>query len=229
MKINLEKVKKPCFVVLLLSCSITIVFSQTDTAQISFEDSVLVSQEPVADSTTNHPFGKFWSHDPHSVKQAALFSAILPGLGQAYNEKYWKIPIVYAAIGTAGYFAIANSHTFHDLKNTYLLRTDGDSLTSDEYVNVYGTEEYTGALTDDYLLTYIDQWKRYADINVIVLSFIYVLNIVDAVVDAHLYNFDVSDDLSLHVQPFILSKYAYQTLNGNSMNGIGLNLKLSFK
>lgn len=221
--------KKPVFVVLLLCCSITIVFSQTDTAQISFEDSVLVSQEIGNDSTINHPFGKFWSHDPHSVKQAALFSAILPGLGQAYNEKYWKIPIVYAAIGTAGYFAIANSHTFHDLKNTYLLRTDGDSLTTDEYVNVYGTEEYTGALTDDYLLTYIDQWKRYTDINVIVLSFIYVLNIVDAVVDAHLYNFDVSDDLSLHVQPFILSKYSYQTLNGNSFNGIGLNLKLSFK
>ncbi len=229
MKIDLEKLKNICFVVLLLTGSTTIVFSQSDTATISTEDSILITQDQVADSTISHPFGKFWTHDPHSVKQAALFSAILPGLGQAYNEKYWKIPIVYAAIGTAGYFAIANSHTYHDLRNTYLLRIDGDSLTSDEYVNVYGTEEYTGALTDDYLLTYIDQWKRYTDINIIVLSFIYVLNIVDAVVDAHLYNFDVSDDLSLHVQPFILSNSKFNTLNGNTYGGIGLHVKLSFK
>lgn len=213
---------------LLFICSAAIVFSQTDTTTISTEDSLLITSQP--DSISDRRFfGNFWSHDPHSVKQAALFSAILPGLGQAYNEKYWKIPIVYAAIGTAGYFAIANSHTFHDLKNTYLLRIDGDSLTSDEYVNVYGTQEYTGALTDDYLLTYIDQWKRYTDINVIVLSFLYVLNIVDAVVDAHLYNFDVSDDLSLHIQPIIFSNQSFAATNGKYNGNFGLHIKLSLK
>ena len=77
------------------------------TSFLEWGDTTVV-QEPDSAQTRFTPFAHFWSHDPHSVRRAALYSAVLPGLGQAYNGKYWKIPIVYAAIGTSGYFFVSS-------------------------------------------------------------------------------------------------------------------------
>ena len=91
---------------------------------------------------------------------------------------------------------------------------------------VYGASQYVGDISEDYLLTYVDTWKKYSDLAVIITSFLYVLNIVDAVVDAHLYDFNVSDDLSLHIRPYFEPKnYSIP----NSFNSFGLNLKLNLK
>ncbi|MFI5171825.1 MAG: DUF5683 domain-containing protein [Chitinophagales bacterium] len=201
-------------------------FAQVDTIiTIPDADTTIAFTEVIDTNKTPFP-QNLWSHDPHSVGRAALYSAVIPGLGQAYNGKYWKIPIVYAALGTGGYFIYANSIIYKDLKNTYILRTDADSTTNDDYINVYGSEQYVGDITDDYLLTYVDTWKRYSDLAVIITSFLYILNIVDAVVDAHLYDFNVSDDLSLHIRPYFLPKN-YST--PGSYNSFGINLNFSLK
>ena len=104
------------------------------------------------------------------------------------------------------------------MRQEYIYRTDGDSTTN--------ATIYNYITSDEILLQYVDNTKRYSDLLVVVTSVVYILNIVDAVVDAHLYDFDVSDDLSLHVQPFILPK---GNLTQNDFNTFGVNLKLSLK
>jgi hypothetical protein len=132
----------------------------------------------------------------HSPKKATLMSAVLPGLGQAYNKKYWKIPLVYAALGTAYYFVDKNIDEFKDFKSAYVKRIDDDPATMDtKYDNVY---------TDQQLLRLIDDRRRNRDLSYVALGVAYILNIVDAAVDAHLYYFNVSDDLSMRVAPAAL-------------------------
>lgn len=127
-----------------------------------------------------------------SPNKAALFSAIIPGLGQAYNKKYWKMPIVYAAIGTSLYFGISNQKSFNKFKDAFTIRLDGDATTIDEF---------DGLLTDSGLESNIDFHQRNRDLAFIVAGLFYVLNIVDAAVDAHLFNFPKNDNLSFNLQP----------------------------
>lgn len=129
----------------------------------------------------------------HSPTKATLMSLALPGLGQAYNKKYWKIPIVYGMIGTSLYFAIDQQKQFKDFKSAYLKRVDDDSTTVDT--------KYLGIFRDDQLLAQIDNRRRDRDLLFVLTGVAYMLNIVDAAVDAHLYYFDVSDDLVGTVKP----------------------------
>jgi hypothetical protein len=149
----------------------------------------------------------------HSPKLAVLLSTALPGAGQIYNKKYWKAPIVWVGIGTCIYF-ISNNHTlYRDYKDALLQRTDSSTQEPDKYLDIYSTDQ---------LLTLQDQYRQNRDLFIIVTSLVYVLNIVDALVDAHLYSFDVSDDLSFNWQPF----YNYSVYNGNAA---GISLRLNFK
>lgn len=127
----------------------------------------------------------------HSPKKAALFSAVLPGLGQAYNKKYWKIPIIYAGVATTLYFANKNHQEFKTFKSAYLSRVDDDPSTIDD-LPLY---------SDANLLTLTEYYRRNRDLFVIGTVVVYALNVIDAAVDAHLFYFDVSDDLSLNVLP----------------------------
>ncbi|MBL4594623.1 MAG: hypothetical protein JKX68_12530 [Flavobacteriales bacterium] len=128
----------------------------------------------------------------HSPTKATLFSTAIPGLGQAYNKKYWKMPIIYAGIGTSMYFALSNHKSFKKFKNAYSIRIDGDPNAIDEY---------EGILTADGLLSNIDYHQRNRDLSYIVAGLFYVLQIVDAAVDAHLFNFPKNDNLSFNLQP----------------------------
>lgn len=164
--------------------------------------------------TAKHVSQPLWSHNPQSPLKAALFSAVVPGLGQAYNKKYWKIPIVYAGLGVAGYFVIDNARFYQLLKTDYLYKTDDDSTTVATY----------DFLTADQLLQYANQWKGYTDLAVVITAAVYLLNIIDAIVDAHLYHFDVSDDLSMHIDPYFLPKNTF-----TSGYSAGISLKFSFR
>jgi hypothetical protein len=125
--------------------------------------------------------------DPLSPSKAAFYSAILPGLGQAYNGKYWKIPIVYAAMGTGIYFYITNNRNYNRYRRAYKRRLAG--FTDDEFQFV---------VTDnDALIDAQEFYQRNRDLSLLLTVVAYVLNIVDANVDAHLLQFNVSDDLSL--------------------------------
>lgn len=130
----------------------------------------------------------------HSPNKATLFSTVLPGLGQVYNKKYWKVPIIYAGLGTSLFFGISNNNYFKEFKTAYVKRIDGDPTTIDEY---------DGVLSEEGLLANMDYHQRNRDLSFIVTGLIYVLNIVDAAVDAHLFDFPKNDNLSFNLQPSI--------------------------
>jgi len=124
--------------------------------------------------------------DPLSPSRAAFYSAVLPGLGQAYNKKYWKIPIVYAALGTGIYFYIDNNNKYNRYRRAYKQRLAGIK------------DEFSLVVTDaNALIDAQEFYQRNRDLSLLLTVIAYVLNIVDANVDAHLLQFNVSDDLSL--------------------------------
>jgi hypothetical protein len=159
----------------------------------------------------------------HSPKVAGIASAIIPGLGQAYNKKYWKIPIVYAGIATAGYFIYYNYTIYSNFKKAYESRIDLDSTSSLESFDVWyitSTQPvYLAGFETSGLQTVQNSYRGYLDLSVIVAAGVYALNIVDAVVDAHLYDFDVGDDLSLNIRPFLTPG-----IHGKGSQGITLTL-----
>ena len=121
--------------------------------------------------------------DPLRPSKAAFFSALIPGLGQAYNKKYWKIPLVYGAIGTTLYFYIDQNKKYHSYRDAYKQRLLG---LPDQY-------EY---LDDSRLIAAQRLFQRNRDLSLLLTIGFYILNIVDANVDAHLIQFNVSDKLS---------------------------------
>ena len=128
--------------------------------------------------------------NPLSPARAAFYSAILPGLGQAYNKRYWKIPIVYGAIGTGVYFIIDSNKKYNQYRNEYKKRlANGGAIdTSDP---TYGN------LTTESVIRGQKFYQKNRDLSVLITAGLYILNIVDANVDAHLLQFNVNDDLSL--------------------------------
>jgi len=145
----------------------------------------------------------------HSPSKAVLYSAILPGAGQAYNKKYWKIPIIYAGIGALVYAIDFNQKNYSTFKDAFIIRTDGDSTTSDDYPRY----------TDDNLKTLFEYYRRNRDLSYILAGTLYILNILDAYVDAELFYFDVSDKLTLHSSPFILT-----SLTGDKISGLSFKI-----
>lgn len=130
----------------------------------------------------------------HSAAKAVWMSAVLPGLGQAYNKKYWKIPIVYAGFAGIGYAVYYTGRNFYGARNAYRLQVDGNPAT---------VGSYNGDTQSETLITYRNYYKRYLDISAICLALWYGLNLVDAAVDGHLFHYDMTDKLSLHIEPDI--------------------------
>ena len=145
----------------------------------------------------------------HSPSKAVLYSAILPGAGQVYNKKYWKVPVIYAGIGALIYAIDFNQKNYSTFKDAYIKRTDGDSTTTDNYPRY----------TDDNLKTLFEYYRRNRDLSYILAGTLYVLNILDAYVDAELFYFDVSDKLTLHSSPFILN-----SLSGDKIGGVSFKI-----
>ena len=152
----------------------------------------------------------------HSPRRAALFSTFLPGLGQVYNKKYWKLPVLYAgAFGLIYSINFCNA-AYIDYRTAYRIRLDGNANTIDNYALEYSDGQLEG-LTKSY--------HRLRDLSILGATLLYVLNIVDATVDAHLYTFDVSDDLSLNLQPAFITTSG---INNQSLNMTGLSIQLKF-
>ena len=122
--------------------------------------------------------------DPLTPAKAAFYSALLPGLGQAYNKKYWKMPLVYGAMGTSIYFYSTNNTKYHEFRDVYKRRLAG--YTDDNY----------RFLSDDRLINAQRFYQKNRDLSALITAAFYVLNIVDANVDAHLKQFNVDDNLT---------------------------------
>lgn len=131
------------------------------------------------------------------ANKALLLSTVLPGAGQVYNKKIWKVPVIYTGIGVLAYSAISNNKDYKNYKTALLYRLDGDTLTTDE--------EFAN-LTDDQVRDAKDFYRRNRDLSYILLGILYGLNIVDAYVDAQLSDFDVSDNLSLSASPTFINR-----------------------
>lgn len=145
---------------------------------------------------------------PHSPRKAAFYSAVLPGLGQAYNREYWKIPLVYAALGISGGFFISNFATYKDLRDAYRMRMDGNANTVDKYATTYPNANSLKILRDAF--------RQYVDYSALVFILAYGLNIIDATVFAHLKDWNMSDDLSMRVVPKVMNN-----------NSLGLSLQIN--
>lgn len=146
----------------------------------------------------------------HSPKKAAVFSAILPGLGQAYNKKYWKIPIIYAGFGTLGYFISWNNKNYKVLRLAFSDLTDGNPDTNSyldlEAVKYYDLDnESERNQFENALNKQQNYYRRNRDLLIISTAGFYALNIIDASVDAHLFDFDISEDISFNWQPAMRS------------------------
>ncbi|QHS62831.1 DUF5683 domain-containing protein [Chitinophaga agri] len=175
-------------------------------AQDSLKASYLRKQQPDSRQDTTELYVKRDSVAPvitkslHSPRKAAFYSAVLPGLGQIYNRQYWKLPLVYAALGiTTGTF-IFNMDKYRTYRDAYRIRMDGNADTHDQFENLYRNPNSLKSLRDAY--------REYVDYSVLVFVLAYGLNIVDATVFAHLKDFNMSDDLSIKVVPTIINNQA---------------------
>ncbi len=145
----------------------------------------------------------------HSPHKATMYSAVVPGLGQVYNQKYWKLPIIYGVTGVFIYAFDFNNNQYNKYKNAYA-EFDTGKIT-----------EFEGYTDKNIILRLKDYHRRNRDLNVIVLAGVYMLNIIDATVDAHLFDYDISEDLSLNVQPSLMRSV-------DNQNALGFTCRVNF-
>jgi hypothetical protein len=142
-------------------------------------------------------------HDP---RKATLYSTFLPGLGQVYNKKYWKVPIVAAALGIPAYLYFSNRREVKNAQfaiNIIVNRAGDTSAVSQAVLNTVEPQfrEAVAGGYDNVLRSYRNQVRQYEDYSVLFFMLFWGLQIVDATVDAHLKDFDVSDKLSMRIAP----------------------------
>ena len=123
-----------------------------------------------------------------SPKKASIYSAVIPGAGQIYTKKYWKVPIIYGGFVASAYFINDNNNQYKEYKDAALLS--------------YETGEDQLGYTYSELIILKDHYKRNREISYFSFVGVYILNIIDASVNAHLFHFDVSDDISLNIRPY---------------------------
>ena len=153
-------------------------------------------------------------YNPLAPATAAFYSAVLPGLGQAYNKRYWKIPLVYAGLGAGIYYHLENKKDYKRFRDIYKRRLEG--YTDDEY---YGDSD-TPRVSNQRLRDAQRTAQRNKDLSIAVAIGFYLINIIDANVDAHLKQFNISEDLSL--QPRI----GIDPVQLHSTYTLSLNFKL---
>ena len=204
---------------------------------ISFaEDSVLKAEELVNDTITM-PLAKqkrskqkrdwaTWRPDP---KRAMWLALVIPGAGQIYNRKYWKLPIVYGGFVGCAYAMRWNNQMYHDYSQAYL-----DIMDDDPKTESYNQFMHLGAQVNATNLNRYqelfrkrkDRYRRWRDLSFFVMVGVYALSVVDAYVDASLSEFDISDDLSLRIAPTVIGSQTDRNPLHNA--GIGMHCSLSF-
>jgi hypothetical protein len=145
--------------------------------------------------------------------KAALMSICLPGLGQVYNKKYWKVPIIYAGLGVMTYYIVTWAQQYSTYKNAYIAAVNHDSTSQyEDLINKYSEED---------LLNARENYRRNLEVTCIITGVWYILNIVDAAVDAHLFTYNISENLSLKVDPVLMGP----AMSRNFNTGIRFSLR----
>lgn len=188
-----------------------------DTLQMApREDTLILKQdlpEPVFIEQSSQTTVKTRHHSP----KTATWLALIPGAGQAYNRKYWKMPIVYAGFGTTIYFAVTNKNDYHLYRDAYDYKMGTKTDVSQQAI------DEAAKYTPDNLITLRDYYRRNMELSWIITAAWYVLQIIDANVDAHFFYYEINDDLTLQVEPqcVISNNFTYD-------NNVGVKLKLNF-
>jgi|TARA_R110000823_G_scaffold243818_3_gene368105 hypothetical protein len=177
----------------------TALFAQTsDTLTVKKEERVIVVNDSILPKE---------EYNPLAPAKAAFYSAVVPGLGQVYNKKYWKIPIIYAGMAAGVYFYKQQDDEYDRFRDAYKRRLAG-----------YDDDEFQG-ISDDRLINAQKSAQKNKSISIIVTVAFYLLNVVDANVDAHLRQYEVSEDLSL--QP----NFDYNQFNAKPQYGMSLTYR----
>lgn len=197
-----------------------------------FDTLLIVDEQPVESSENKLSLSR--REKRSSVKEpflpnpqkATWYAIVCPGLGQIYNRSYWKLPIVYGGVLAFTYLISWNGRMYNDYRNAYFDISDDDP-TTDSYLdfspNYKGTPEEKQKLTNS-LKTKTTSYRRARDLSIFGSVALYVVSVIDAFVDAHLYDFEVSNDLSFRVEPVIenYSIYSYRP-------SVGVQCCLKFK
>ncbi|MBT8183719.1 MAG: hypothetical protein KJN76_02675 [Eudoraea sp.] len=159
--------------------------------------------------------------NPLAPSRAAFYSALFPGLGQIYNKRYWKVPIVYAAIGTGIYAYVYNDDLYDRFRTAFKRRRAG--FMDDEFYDINGSGIVPGSpdLSDQALQDAQERYQRDRDLALLITIALYALNIVDANVDAHLKQFNVDEDLTFHFQPYL----EYHPITSDPNYGLAVTIK----
>ena len=206
----------------LLGILTLIAFQQTEAQNVVFDtvgNTVITADTVVKKVKTTKPAKV---QKPHSPVKATIMSACLPGLGQIYNGKWWKVPIVYAGLGGLGYLVYNNYYEYRSYLHAYEFKT-GD-LPEGVTLNQHETE-LANRYAESQLQTYKESYRRDFEFYTLITVAWYGLNIVDACVDGHLYNYDISDDLSFSVDPY---RPIAQPIMLPHYTQMGLSFKLNF-
>ena len=174
------------------------------------------------------------TNDVSNVKKATTLACIFPGAGQIYNKSYWKVPFVVGGFASMIYCIDWNNRGYQRFKKAYNLRASWDKANEayqkDPEHNpqppAHSTDEFGGRYQASFLRNLRNNYRRNRDLCIIITGALYVLQIVDAHVDAHLKDYDISDDLSMNLEPMV--DYAYVPAAGGNRPVFGFNLGIKF-
>jgi hypothetical protein len=184
--------------------SLFLFFCQWSDAVAQADTTVVLADTVAPKSKVRMSFGQ-----PHRPKRAVWMSAALPGLGQVYNKRWWKLPIIYGGFAGLVYGIVSSDMQRTEYRDAYLKRVDNDPATVDPYETRY---------SDANMKELISYYQRNRDLCIIFTVALYGLNIIDATVDGHLFSFDVSEDLSMSARPMLM-----QPLNAATpLGGVGI-------
>lgn len=159
------------------------------------------------------------TNEVSQVKKATTLSTIFPGAGQVFNKSYWRVPIVIGGMASTIYTIDWNNRGYKRFKTAYTLRVDYDK-NPDKYPGG-AADEFRGAYSATFLKNLKDSYRRNRDLCIILTAGVYLLNILDAHVDAHLQDYDISDDLSMNLEPY----FDYTPVGSQPVYGVNMSLK----
>tara|TARA_R110000868_G_scaffold91140_4_gene252848 strand:+ start:1222 stop:1884 length:663 start_codon:yes stop_codon:yes gene_type:complete len=219
-------VSKNIILVLLFFCFSLAIFSQEKDKPVVKEEQQLDSiQENLKEQgivVQDSVFKKRREINPLAPAKAAFYSAILPGLGQLYNKRYWKVPLVYAALGTSIYAYDFNNSRYKRFRTAFKRRQAG--FKDDEFYDLPPKSTVPlnePEFSDEALQDAQEKYQRDRDLMLLVTIGLYALNIIDANVDSHLKQFNIDDDLSINFQPYL----DYNEITATPNYGMALTIK----
>ena len=200
--------------------------------RISLEDSITIDSAKLSKALAPKALRKKrnWATWRPDTKRALWLALVIPGAGQIYNRKYWKLPIIYGGFVGCAYAMSWNNQMYHDYSQAYL-----DIMDDDPNTQSYNQFLHLGAKIDDSNIERYkeifrkrkDRYRRWRDMSMFVLIGVYAFSVIDAYVDASLSEFDISDDLSLRLEPTVLNANQ-RDRNPFRSSGLGLQCSLTF-